>query len=138
MISPFSSLASSPRSGPLSPTMPIIESPGYNEPEYNDNDGNGENDNEYNDGNGEYNDGENDNEYNDGENDNEYNDGDNDNEYNDSDAQYDNASPNVAATSSLIVITAASRPRGIGAWLAHVERERRGSSILARLRSLVF
>ena len=130
MISPFSSLASSPRSGPLSPTMPIIESPGYNEPEYNDNDGNGENESgEYNDGNGEYND---------GENDNEYNDGDNDNEYNDSDAQYDNASPNVAATSSLIVITAASRPRGIGAWLAHVERERRGSSILARLRSLVF
>lgn len=131
--------------------MPIIESPGYNETEYNVNDGNGENEynenesGEYNDGNGEYNENEsgeyNENEsgeYNNGENDNEYNDGDNDNEYNDSDAQYDNASPNVAATSSLIVITAASRPRGIGAWLAHVERERRGSSILARLRSLVF
>jgi len=119
MISPFSSLASSPRSGPLSPTMPIIESPGYNETEYNEN-GENENENES----GEYNENES-GEYNDGN-------GENENEYNDSDA------PELAATSSLVVITAASRPRGIGAWLAHVERERRGSSILARLRSLVF
>jgi hypothetical protein len=107
--------------------MPIIESPGYNETEYNEN-GENENENES----GEYNENES-GEYNENES-GEYNDGngENENEYNDSDA------PELAATSSLVVITAASRPRGIGAWLAHVERERRGSSILARLRSLVF
>jgi hypothetical protein len=118
--------------------MPIIESPGYNEPEYNENGENEYNENgenEYNDGNNEYNDGNN--EYNENES-GEYNDG--ENEYNDSDALNNDSLNNdaLAATSSLVVITAASRPRGIGAWLAHLERERRGSSILARLRSLVF
>lgn len=126
-LSPFSSMSSSPRS-PAMTSLPIIESRGR------DDDISDTIDNNYDD----YNDNEN---Y---ENDNENYENENENE-NESNENYENEPMD---SSSLMVPLAASAmttvsivhlpQKGLTAWLGHMQRKERRSSIFEKLRSLVF
>jgi len=134
-LSPFSSMSSSPRS-PAMTSLPIVESRGRDDDisdtidDYNENE-NYENENEN------Y---ENDNENYENDNENYENENENESNENYENEPMDSSSLMVPlAASAMTTVSIVHLPqKGLTAWLGHMQRKERRSSIFEKLRSLVF
>lgn len=49
-----------------------------------------------------------------------------------------NANANAGTTTTVVIVAPPERPRGIAAWLARIERQRRRRAMLNQIRGMLF